>query len=237
MTNTYYLCDERFVMTKPTLKEKLVQYFNEALAMENAAVDRNQTRMSETPIPMVKQQIQYHLEQTYVQQDRLRNIITNLGGSPTSAKAVLPKLMPMDADTLSNTIKETAKSLVSSESKDRIDAEHELIQTKQDAIIENAEIVTYKMLMEISQKAGLLEVLPPLQQSLQEETAMENFITANAPMALTMLWPELLKGTEGENVIVIPDGKNVTVATDGTYVKVSPDQVYPEGRYIKATQA
>jgi hypothetical protein len=145
--------------------------------------------------------------------------------------------MPMDADTLSNTIKETAKSLVSSESKDRIDSEHELIQTKQDAIIENAEIVTYKMLMEISQKAGLLEVLPPLQQSLQEETAMENFITANAPMALTMLWPELLKGTEGENAIVIPDGKNVTVATDGTYVKVSPDQVYPEGRYIKATQA
>jgi ferritin-like metal-binding protein YciE len=225
-------------MPKSTLDEKLVQYFNEALAMENAAVDRNQTRMSETPIPIVKNQLQYHLEQTFVQQERLRNIITNIGGSPTSAKAVLPKLMPMDADTISNTVKETAKSLVSSDSKDRLDAEKELIQMKQDAIIENAEIVTYKMLMEICQKAGLLEALSPLKQSLQEETAMENFITSNAPMALTMLWPELLRGTDVEKITtVIPDGKNVTVAADGTYVKVSPDQVYPESRYIRATQA
>jgi ferritin-like metal-binding protein YciE len=224
-------------MADSLMKQKLVQFFNEALAMENAAVDRNETRMSETPIPLVKQQLQYHLEQTFVQQDRLRTIITNLGGSPTSAKAALPKMLPMDMDTVSNTVKETAKSLVSSKSKDRIDAEHELLQTKQDAIIENAEIVTYKMLMEISQKVGLLEALPLLQQSLLEETAMENFIVSSTPLALTMLWPELMKGSEGEKVRVIPDGKTVTVAADGTYVKVSPDQVYQDNRYIKAPQS
>lgn len=224
-------------MADSLMKQKLVQFFNEALAMENAAVDRNETRMSETPIPLVKQQLQYHLEQTFIQQDRLRTIITNLGGSPTSAKAALPKMLPMDMETMSNTVKETAKSLVSSKSKDRMDAEHELLQTKQDAIIENAEIVTYKMLMEISQKVGLLEVLPLLQQSLLEETAMENFIVSSAPMALTMLWPELMKGSEGEKVRVIPDGKTVTVASDGTYVKVAPDQVYQDTRYVKATQS
>jgi ferritin-like metal-binding protein YciE len=224
-------------MADSLMKQKLVQYFNEALAMENAAVDRNQTRMSETPISLVKQQLQYHLEQTFVQQDRLRTIITNLGGSPTSAKAALPKMLPTDMDTVSNTVKETAKSLVSSKSKDRVDAEHELIQTKQDAIIENAEIVTYKMLMEISQKVGLLEALPLLQQSLLEETAMENFIVSTTPMALTMLWPELMKGSEGEKMRVVPDGKNITVAADGTYVKVSPDQAYQENRFLKATQS
>jgi ferritin-like metal-binding protein YciE len=224
-------------MTDSLMKQKLVQYFNEALAMENAAVDRNQTRISETPVPLVKQQLQYHLEQTFLQQDRLRNIITNLGGTPTSAKAVLPKMMPMDMDTISNTLKETAKSLVSSKSKDRVDAEYELIQTKQDAIIENGEIVTYKMLMEISQKVGLLEVLPLLQQSLMEETAMENFIISTTPLALTMLWPELMKGSEGEKVRVVPDGKTVTIAADGTYVKVSPDQVYQGSKYVKATQS
>jgi ferritin-like metal-binding protein YciE len=224
-------------MADSLMKQKLVQYFNEALAMENAAVDRNQTRMSDTPIPLVKQQLQYHLDQTFVQQDRLRTIITNLGGSPTSAKAALPKMLPTDMDTVSNTVKETAKSLVSSKSKDRVDAEHELIQTKQDAIIENAEIVTYKMLMEISQKAGLLEALPLLQQSLLEETAMENFIVSTTPMALTMLWPELMKGSEGEKMRVVPDGKNITVAADGTYVKVSPDQAYQENRFLKATQS
>jgi ferritin-like metal-binding protein YciE len=224
-------------MADSLMRQKLVQYFNEALAMENAAVDRNQTRMSETPIPLVKQQLQYHLEQTFVQQDRLRTIITNLGGSPTSAKAALPKMLPTDMDTVSNTVKETAKSLVSSKSKDRVDAEHELIQTKQDAIIENAEIVSYKMLMEISQKVGLLDALPLLQQSLMEETAMENFIVSTTPMALTMLWPELMKGSEGEKVRVVPDGKNITVASDGTYVKVSPDQVQPENRFVKAIQS
>ncbi|MDQ3882491.1 MAG: ferritin-like domain-containing protein [Thermoproteota archaeon] len=224
-------------MTESLMKQKLVQYFNEALAMENAAVDRNQTRMNETPIPLVKQQLQYHLEQTFVQQERLRTIITNLGGTPTSAKAVLPKMMPMDMDTLSNTVKETAKSLVSSKSKDRVDAEYELIQTKQDAIIENGEIVTYKMLMEISQKVGLLEVLPLLQQSLLEETAMENFIVSTAPLALTILWPELMKDSEGEKVRVVPDGKNIAVAADGTYVKVSSDQIHQENRYVKATQS
>ena len=220
-----------------SLKEKMVQYFNEVLAMENAAVDRNETRMNQTPIPLVRQQLQYHLEQTFVQQDRLKTIITNLGGNPTSARAALPKMLPMDMDTISNTVKETAKSMVSSKSKDRIDAEHELIETKQDAIIENAEIVSYKMLMEISQKAGLLDALPLLQQSLLEETAMENFIVSTAPMALTMLWPELMKGSEGEKLKVMPDGKNVAVASDGTYVKVSPDQVYQEHRYIKAVQS
>ena len=224
-------------MADSLMKQKLVQFFNEALAMENAAVDRNETRMSETPIPLVKQQLQYHLEQTFIQQDRLRTIITNLGGSPTSAKAALPKMLPMDMDTMSNTVKETAKSLVSSKSKDRVDAEHELLQTKQDAIIENAEIVTYKMLMEVSQKVGLLEALPLLQQSLLEETAMENFIVSSAPIALTMLWPELMKGSEGEKVRVVPDGKTVTVASDGTYVKVAPDQVYQDTRYVKAIPA
>lgn len=224
-------------MADSLMKQKLVQFFNEALAMENAAVDRNETRMSETPIPLVKQQLQYHLEQTFIQQDRLRTIITNLGGSPTSAKAALPKMLPMDMDTMSNTVKETAKSLVSSKSKDRVDAEHELLQTKQDAIIENAEIVTYKMLMEVSQKVGLLEALPLLQQSLLEETAMENFIVSSTPMALTMLWPELMKGSEGEKVRVVPDGKTVTVASDGTYVKVAPDQVYQDTRYVKAIPA
>jgi ferritin-like metal-binding protein YciE len=73
-------------MTDSLMKQKLIQYFNEALAMENAAVDRNETRMNEMPIPLVRQQLQYHLEQTFVQQDRHKTIITNLGDSPTSSK-------------------------------------------------------------------------------------------------------------------------------------------------------
>jgi len=55
-------------MSSSAMKQKLIQYFNEALAMENVATDRIQTRMNETPIEQTKQQLQYHLEQTFQQQ-------------------------------------------------------------------------------------------------------------------------------------------------------------------------
>jgi ferritin-like metal-binding protein YciE len=215
------------------MNEKLVQYFNEALAMENAAVDRNRTRIAETPILLAKQQLKYHLEQTYIQQDRLKDIITRLGGTPTTMKATLPKLIPMNMDTIVDTVKETVKSVVDSDSKNVLNAEKELIQIKEDAIIENAEVVSYKMLMEIAQREGLLEELPVLQQSLQEETAMANFIMTNSPMAFQLLWPHIA----GSDAKVVPDGKTVAVAADGTYVRVGQDELTSDSRYVKASQA
>jgi ferritin-like metal-binding protein YciE len=173
------------------MKGKLVQYFNEALAMENAAADRVQSRMNATPVEDTKHQLQYHLEQTFQQQERLRNIITKLGGAPTTMKATLPKLMPINMDTISNTVKEAAKSLVSSDSKDAVDAEKELVQTKEDAIIESAEIVSYKTLILMAQEVGLLEVVPELNKSLQEETSMVNFIMGNTPTVLRLMLPKM----------------------------------------------
>jgi len=187
-------------MSSSTMNKKIVQYFNEVLAMENAAADRIQSRMNETPIEQTKQQLQYHLEQTFQQQDRLRNIITNLGGNPTTMKAALPKLMPTNMDTISNTAKEAAKSLVSSESKDTIDAEKEIIQTKEDAIIENAEIVSYKMLIHMAQEIGLQDVVPLLNKSVQEETSMVNFIMGNAPLVLRLMLPKLEASTPGKKI-------------------------------------
>jgi ferritin-like metal-binding protein YciE len=106
-------------------------------------------------------------------------------------KATLPKLMPMDMDTISNTVKEAAKSLVSSDSKDAVDAEKELVQTKEDAIIESAEIVSYKTLILMAQEVGLMEVVPDLNKSLQEETSMVNFIMGNTPTVLRLMLPKM----------------------------------------------
>jgi ferritin-like metal-binding protein YciE len=151
--------------------EKFVQYLNEALAMENAAAERIRSRADETPIEQAKQQLQYHLEQTIQQQNRLKGAISKMGGQPTSSKATLPAFQPMNAP----------MSV----------AEQELVRTKEDAIIENAEVTSYKMLMQMAEKAGLKEIVPALQESLQEEVAMVNFISANAPLVLTKLWQEL----------------------------------------------
>lgn len=84
------------------INEKLVQYFNEVLAMENAAEERNRQRIEETPLPLTRQQLQYHLEETLQQQERLRRIVVDLGGNPTSAKAMLPMLMPGNMETTSS---------------------------------------------------------------------------------------------------------------------------------------
>lgn len=173
------------------MNEKFVQHLNEALAMENAAVDRIQSRINDTPIEETKQQLQYHLEQTFEQQGRLRNAITKMSGNPTSAKAVLPKLTPMDMDTISNTVSEVDKSIVSSESKDSMDAEKELIRTKEDAIIESAEVVSYKMLILMAQEVGLMDAVPLLNKSLQEETSMVNFIMGNTPAVLRLMLPKI----------------------------------------------
>jgi ferritin-like metal-binding protein YciE len=178
-------------MPGPVINEKIVQYFNEALAMENAAVERIESRIDETPVKHAKQQLQYHLEQTRQQQNRLKELITKMGGSPTDTKAVLPKVMPVTMDTISNKVKETAKSITDDGAKETMDAEKELLRTKEDAIIESSEVISYKMLMEIAEKAGLKDAIPVLNQSLKEETAMVNFIMGNAPMMLRLIWPKL----------------------------------------------
>lgn len=190
-------------MSGNSVKEKLIQHFNEVLAMENAAVERIQARVNETPVEMARQQMQYHLEQTMQQQDRLRKIISDLGGSPTDSKAALPKLAPSsDAETVSERVakKAAARSTAGGEGEKKrsgekkmmmMDAEKELMRAKEDAIIENAEVVSYKMLMEVAKKAGMKDVVPVLKQSMQEEVAMANFIAASSPMMLSLLWPEL----------------------------------------------
>jgi len=76
------------------LNSKLVEYFDEVLAIENAAIDRIQSRIEECPIPQGKQRLQQHLEETRGQQNRLRDIITKYGGNPTESKADLSTPKP-----------------------------------------------------------------------------------------------------------------------------------------------
>ncbi len=185
-------------MINSALNDRLVEFLNEALAMEHAAEDRVIARLGETPIEQVQQQLQYHLEETRQQQNRLREIITNMGGKPTSAKAALPTLKPATSDTISSMVKETVKSLANESSGQMLDAEKEMTRTKEDAIIENAEIVSYKMLMEMTDKAGLKDASSKLKQSLNEEVAMANFISGSTPVLLSLMWPKLETPAEGK---------------------------------------
>lgn len=194
----------------PNANQKIVQYLNDALAMENAAEDRILSRLQHTIVDDTRVQLQDHLEETRNQKDRLKQIITSHGGEPTEAKAELPILKPNTIDlvrdhtTSSSTAKSSnntgsrdlqgnssVKSIVNETDNVRLVAEKELIQTERDAIIEHAEIVKYKMLMEIAKRVGAMDAIPVIDQNLREEEQMANWIIANTPSLLRRLWAQI----------------------------------------------
>jgi ferritin-like metal-binding protein YciE len=162
-----------------TLSEKITLYLNEALSIENAAVERLQLRIKQTKIESVKQRLELHLEETREQQNRLKQLISDVGGkNTTKEKARLP--IPWATKTMAKMIGRMMTS-----------AELELKGAKEDAVIENAEIVLYDMLMQLVERMGITNAISVLSQSLSEEKAMADWIRTNAPDVLMQLWPEI----------------------------------------------
>jgi ferritin-like metal-binding protein YciE len=83
------------------------------------------------------------------------------------------------------------KSIVKETDDVRLSAERELIQTERDAIIENAEIVKYKILMEIAKRVGAIDAIPVIDENLKEEMKMANWIIANTPNLLRRIWAKI----------------------------------------------
>ena len=164
-----------------TIQDKLALYLNDALSIENAAIERLQSRIRQTRLQDSKVQLQHHLEETREQQNRLKQLISTLGGKPTADKGHLP-------------IPSSSKSIENSLKKHMTDAEVELREAKEDAIVESAEIVLYDTLIQLAQKASTEvggDAIPILTQNLDEERAMMDWIKANTPVLITQLWPDI----------------------------------------------
>jgi ferritin-like metal-binding protein YciE len=186
-----------------TLEEKLAQYFNEALSFENAAVSRLQSRIKEIQLEDARQQLQQHLEVTREQQNRLKQLITNLGARPTNDSGQLPILVP--PRTLANTLK---KSMTS--------AEQQIKSSKEDLVIENAEVTMYDTLLQMAQLMNAGDAVPVLTQNLAEERAMADWIRANTPAMITQLYPEI------QSSIVLPEGEEGReVVSEGAVIGTS----------------
>jgi ferritin-like metal-binding protein YciE len=171
--------NRRNIMTHH-LNDKFILYLNTALAIENAAIERLQSRIQLTILEDAKQQLQHHLEETREQQDRLLQQITKLGGTPTQEKAKLPISSPPEsiAKTMENTM------MTSNE-------ERELNESIQDTIIENAEVTGYNMLIQMALKMNMADAIPSLRQNLNEEEEMFGWLRANAPAMFAKLWPQI----------------------------------------------
>jgi ferritin-like metal-binding protein YciE len=164
-----------------TFNYKLALYLNDALSLENAAIERLQSRIRQTRLEDSKVRLQHHLEETRQQQSRLKQLISDLGSKPTRDKGRLP--IPSSSKSIENMFK-----------KYMIDAEAELKGAKEDAIVESAEIVLYDILIQFAQKAATVvggDAIPILTQNLDEERAMLDWIKANTPVLITQLWPNI----------------------------------------------
>ena len=181
-------------MSQGDIKSKYIEFINEALSAENAALDRITSRIDQTPISEIKNKLHQHLEETHNQQDRLRQIITKLGDEPTDSKANLPKLEPPTTMMMKKMMKDTFKSITDVKKDNPMPEEIELMEIKQDAIAEGAEIIAYETLIAITQRMkeeiSQEEIISLLKQSLQEEESMKQWYRQNTPMAVDTLLPK-----------------------------------------------
>ncbi len=184
--------------------DKFILYLNSALAMENAALERVQRRVQTTILEDAKQQLQHHLEETREQQDRLRDLITKIGGTPTQEKGELPISKPPEP------IRSTIHNSMNS-------AEAELIQSVEDTIVENAEVVGYNLLIQMAEKMNVGDATPILRQNLQEEEKMFGWLRANAPAMFATLWPQM----DSSSVATSADSKTTSSKIKTTTQKVA----------------
>jgi ferritin-like metal-binding protein YciE len=175
------------------IKGKLVEHFNEMLSAENAAIDRLDSRIQECLLPEGKQQLQHHQDETRAHQERLKQIITDLGGSPTDSKAGLPTLRLPTGMLAKKTLTDMAKSITGGGGEDTnpMPEELELMHTKEDYGIEHVEIISYRTLIQLCERLGINNAIPLLQQSLQEEQSMAKWIETNIPMTFDKIWPRI----------------------------------------------
>jgi adenylate cyclase len=192
------------------LTSKLVEHLNEALSTENASVDRITSRIDQTPIQEVKQKLKQHLEETHIQKSRLERIITQLGGKPTDAKVDLPTSMQTTTMTMRKILADTAESVREDnddEEDNSMPEEMELMQIKQDFIIEHDELVAYDRLMQIIQRTDLPqqhEIILLLEQSMREEESMAYWYKIHTPLILDNLWPRIIHTSikRGQNFLL-----------------------------------
>ena len=162
------------------ITNKFILELNEALALENAVIERLQTRIEEISIPEAKTQMQHHLQESLQHQKRLQQIITSMGGEPIQLKLRLP--LPSYPDII-------LKMMNNSMTRE----EWELKRVEYDMIIENAEVSCYLMLIEKAQIAGgdFLNSVGPLSLNLKDEQNMVDWIKASSPEMLAKLWPKI----------------------------------------------
>jgi ferritin-like metal-binding protein YciE len=179
---------------------KFIDHLNELLSIENALIKRLERRILETPIKDSKNLLQQHLKQEKEQQRRLMDLISSYGKKPTDSKAdiislhslineardkmkkdnvtkakdtdIITKILSKAINDNNNNNNNINNTIMTSE-------ESEILNTKEDALIKNNEISSYKKILKIAEGVMDKDAINTLKQNLQEKESMYDKIKSS----------------------------------------------------------
>src|SRR5215208_2563118 len=182
-------------------KTKFIEHLNELLSLENAALERLHRRIQETFVQNIRNLLQQQLQEEKEQQSRLRKLITDYGGKPTDAKAdllSLNSLTNVTMDAMKKKKNNALNTIIKSKSQDEAHdgknsnshmtpQEIEILNTKEDALIKNAELLAYKKVLKVAEKITDKDAINILKQNLKEkESTYANITTSESKMLSNM---------------------------------------------------
>ena len=171
---------------------KFIDHLNELLSIENAVTERLERRILETPRQDSKNLLQQHLKAEKEQQRRLMDLISSYGKKPTNSKADIISLhslineardkMKKDNVTKAkdtNIITEIlSKAINDNKTNNNVNntlmtsEESEILNTKEDALIKNNEISSYKKILKIAEGVMDKDAISIIKQNLQEKESI-----------------------------------------------------------------
>jgi ferritin-like metal-binding protein YciE len=168
-------------------KDKFIEYLNEILSAENAVVERLNKRIQETQFEESKKLLLKELEDEMNQRSRLRDLISEYGGKPTNTKSELLSLNSAKGQTIDITDNSVAsdnkiRSLLQGNDKHNSTSinviddqlQSEILRTEEDAMIKNAEILEYKIVLKLSEKINGRKASSILRMNIKEKERAYN---------------------------------------------------------------
>ncbi|HJT86136.1 MAG TPA: DUF892 family protein [Nitrososphaeraceae archaeon] len=169
---------------------KLIDHLNELLSIENAVIKRLERRILETPIKDSKNLLQQNLKEQKEQQKRLMDLISSYGKKPTDSKANIISLHSLinetrdkmkkdnvtkgkDTDIITNVLSKATSDNNNYNNNTIITSEEsEILNTKEDALIKNNEISSYKKILQIAEGVMDKDAISTVRQNLQQKESI-----------------------------------------------------------------
>src|SRR5687768_7401127 len=181
---------------------KFIDHLNELLSIENALIKRLERRILETPIKDSKNLLRQYLKEEKGQQRRLMDLISSYGKKPTDSKADIISLHSLineakdkmkkenvtkakDTDIITKILSKAINDNNNNNNNPNINntimtsEESEILNTKEDALIKNNEISSYKKILKIAEGVMDKDAINILKQNLQEKESMYDKIKSS----------------------------------------------------------